>query len=77
LHFGLLGLLDEDPTAAGWFGTAPSPSPLTLADGPFHCVRVLLGADDADARVRDAYRRLLSTCDLVASTKEALAAAKK
>ncbi len=53
LHFGLLGLLDEDPTGEAWFGASPS------AVAGISCTRLLLAADDGDVRARDAYRCLL------------------
>jgi len=53
LHFGLLGLLDEDPMGGAWFGASPS------AAAGMSCTRLLLAADDGDVRARDAYRCLL------------------
>jgi hypothetical protein len=56
LHFGLLGLLDEDPTGDGWFGTGTS-----AVAGP-RCTRVLLAAEDGQVRAAAAYRFLLQPC---------------
>lgn len=55
LHFGMLGLLDEDVTGGAWFGLSePSSCARTM-----RCRRVLLGANDGDAREREAYRCVL------------------
>ena len=55
LHFGLLGMLDQDPTGDAWFG---APSWWSSSSG-FHCTRLHLGAGDGEVRARDAYRCLL------------------
>jgi hypothetical protein len=58
LHFGMLGLLDEDCTGAAWFGPAGS-----HALAGVHCLRVLLGGDDGYVREREAYCCLLAPPD--------------
>jgi hypothetical protein len=60
LHFGMLGLLDEDFTGAAWFGPVGSSS---LAG--MRCLRVLLGGEDGYAREREAYCCLLDPPDNV------------
>lgn len=58
--FGLLGLLNEDPTGGRWFGlSTASVSP----DGGRRCVRVLLSCEDAEERLRLAYKNLLLAVD--------------
>lgn len=59
-HFGLLGLLDQDPTGGGWFAVAPQdpPAPASAVAGP-RCARMLLAAIDGESRLREAYRWLL------------------
>ena len=59
LHFGMLGLLDEDVTGGAWFGPSGSSS---CARG-MRCRRVLLGVDDGEAREREAYRCVLLLLD--------------
>jgi hypothetical protein len=63
-HFGVLGLLDEDPTEVGWFGDHASPSHAQ----PVRCVRVLLGAEDVV--MRDTYRGLLRAPAVAAAEQE-------
>lgn len=58
LHFGMLGLLNEDFTGAAWFGPAGSSS---LAG--MRCLRVLLGGEEGYAREREAYCCLLVPAD--------------
>jgi len=66
IHFGLLGLLDEDVTGGAWFGAGAS-SP-TAPD--VRCTRVLLAADEADVRAREAYRCVLASfCAPIAATE--------
>jgi len=55
LHFGLLGMLDQDPTGDAWFGA----SSWWSSSAGFHCTRLHLGAGDGEVRARDAYRCLL------------------
>lgn len=66
VHFGVLGLLDEDPTSAGWFGS--STAPLPAHDWALRCVRVLLGAEDV--ALREAYRRLLGAPEVLTADEE-------
>ncbi len=59
LHFGMLGLLEDDVTGGTWFGPAGSSSSVS----GMRCLRVLLGADDGEARAREAYRCVLALLD--------------
>ncbi len=58
LHFGMLGLLDEDCTGAAWFGPVGS-----HALAGMRCLRVLLGGEDGYVRERAAYCCLLAPPD--------------
>jgi hypothetical protein len=58
LHFGMLGLLDEDVIGNTWFGRGCS----SRAAG-MQCHRLLLGTDDGNAREREAYRCVLLLLD--------------
>ena len=55
LHFGLLGLRDEDLTGGAWFSASQ------LADNEIRCMRVFLSTDDGDVRMREAYRCILES----------------
>jgi hypothetical protein len=67
LHFGVLGLLDEDPTGGHWFGEGAASAMGVAA----RCTRVLLAAEDGDVRVREAYRCILGWyCNTTFETKE-------
>ena len=55
LHFGVLGLLDEDPTGGHRFGEGA----VSATEFAASCTRVLLAAEDGDARVLEAYRCIL------------------
>lgn len=59
-HFGILGLLDQDPTGGGWFEVALQDPPTSAAAvaGP-RCARMLLAAIDGESRLRAAYQWLL------------------
>ena len=59
LHFGMLGLLDEDFTGTAWFGPAAASSSLA----GMRCLRVLLGSEDGYGREREAYCCLLASPD--------------
>jgi len=59
LHFGAMGLLDDDASGGNWFSRSRA---IPLAGGTesnFRCIRVLLAEDGGAARVRAAYRLLL------------------
>jgi hypothetical protein len=58
VSFGLLGLLDDDPTGRGWFGPSLS---FTRGGGCGRCVRVMLSSEDAEERMRKAYKNVLET----------------
>ena len=55
LHFGVLGLLDEDPTGGHWFGQGA----VSAVESAARCTRVLLAAEDGAVRAREAYRCIL------------------
>jgi hypothetical protein len=62
-HFGVLGLLDEDPTGDGWFAVVAQHAPPTgssSAQLELRCARVLLATIDGESRLREAYRWLLA-----------------
>lgn len=60
LHFGFLGLMDEDPTGRGWFTTvAQTPASIPPAAPAARCRRMMLAAPDGESRLRDAYRWIL------------------
>lgn len=65
LHFGLLGLLDEDPTVGGWFTiTRSALEPAVPPDATAavtRCARVLLAEVDGESRLREAYRCVLAS----------------
>jgi hypothetical protein len=63
-HFGLLGLLDEDPTDGGRFAVVPHapPSSASASSAP-RCARMLLDATDGESRLREAYRWLLAPAE--------------
>jgi hypothetical protein len=63
LHFGLLGLLDQDPTGGAWFG-------MSSAAAGFSCRRLLLATDDGEVRARDAYRCLLELAAALEALEE-------
>jgi hypothetical protein len=69
LHFGVLGLLDEDVTGDGWFQAGAA---LPTAPGT-RCTRVLLSAEDGATRASEAYRCILAlidrTCPSIETTK--------
>jgi hypothetical protein len=65
-HFGVLGLLDEDPTGAGRFEVTEhvSAAPVSAEAVPSpRCMRLMLPAVDAESRLREAYRSILSTLE--------------
>ena len=67
LHFGAVGLLDEDPTAGHWFGEGA----LSTMGVAAHCTRVLLAVEDGDVRAREAYRCILACyCNTTTEVKE-------
>lgn len=67
-HFGILGLLDEDPTGCEWFGSSRE---MPFGSGKeFRCVRTLLATEDSEPRVHQAYRLILSAVPLKASGEE-------
>jgi hypothetical protein len=72
LHFGVLGLLDEDVTGDGWFQPGAA---LPMAPGTC-CTRVLLSVEDGDTRASEAYRCILAlidrTCSPIETTKEGI-----
>ena len=72
LHFGVLGLLDEDVTGDGWFQPGAA---LPTAPGA-RCTRVLLSVEDGDRRASEAYRCILSlidrACSPIETTKEGI-----
>lgn len=55
LHFGMLGLLDEDFTDSAWFGTSSGSSSSTA----IRSTRVFLGEEDGNACEHAAYCYLL------------------
>jgi len=62
-HFGILGLVDEDPTGSGWFSVAPQvpPEPASTASSPIpRCARMVVSTVDGESRLREAYRLLLA-----------------
>jgi len=59
LHFGMLGLLDEDFTDSAWFG----PSSGASSSSGIHSTRVFLGGEDGNAREHAAYCYLLALPD--------------
>jgi len=72
LHFGVLGLLDDDITGDGWFQAGAA---LPTAPGA-RCTRVLLSVEDGDMRASEAYRCILAlidrTCPPIETTKEGI-----
>jgi hypothetical protein len=73
LHFGVLGLLDEDITGEGWFRAGASVPPTAPE---VRCTRVLLSLDDGGIRASEAYRCILvlgGTCPSSKMTQEGVA----
>jgi len=61
LYFGVLGVLDTDPTGIGWFEVIEPVTPSVAtepAPGP-RCMRVMLPTVDGESRLRNAYRSIL------------------
>ena len=59
LHFGVMGLLDDDASGCDWFGSSSAIPFAGATESNFRCIRVLLAEDGGDARAREAYRLLL------------------
>jgi len=62
VHFGLLGLLDHDPTGWGWFGVSASEHaarPNGAESAQIRTTRLMLAADDGETRIREAYRWII------------------
>ena len=61
-HFGVLGLLDEDPTGGGRFTMASQARAVSVSAGAAstpRCARMVLDTLDSESRLREAYRWVL------------------